>query len=191
MSELDKKIVASLKKDDEHAMNELFHLYFNKLYYFCVDFVKDKEKAREIVQDAMMNFWQHRSHLNDDSNVYGYLLTIVRNLSLNHLRQYKRHNKFITTETGMVDELALNYQVLADQDWDELLTLEMESVVKQAIDTLPEKCRAVFEFSRFEELSNAEIAQKLQISIKTVEGHITEALKVLRKHLSKYLYIFF
>lgn len=189
MPENDKRILELLKRDDERALDEIFHLYFNRLYHFSVEFVKNKEEAREIVQDAMMRFWQRRNYLKDDTGILSYLLIIVRNLSLNYLRQYKKHGKFIISGKDVENELSFNYEVLADPVWNELLAKETTLIIERAISSLTEKCRKVFELSRFEEMSNIEISQQLNISVKTVEGHITEALKSIRIHLSKYMSI--
>ena len=191
MSENDKRIIELLKKDDERALNELFHLYYNKLYFFSIEFVGNSEDAREIVQDAMMRFWQRRKDLKNDSSIMNYLLTVVRNLSLNYLRQFKNKKKITITNTDVVRELSVNYQALASPVWDQLLTKELNNLIENTIGSLTDKCRKVFELSRYEEKSNVEISQILNISVKTVEGHITEALKTIRSNLLKYMYLFF
>lgn len=183
----DNYIIASLKSDKEDALKDVFNLYFNRLFSFATEFVIDKEIAREIVHDAILRFWQHRHKLLDDTNIKAYLLKIVKNLCLNHLKKFRDNPVVFVSDEQLVQELRLNYEVLADHSWDKLLTLEFEDILSQTIASLPEKCQKVFELSRSEQLSNTEIANQLGISVKTVEGHITEALKVIRHKLSKYL----
>lgn len=187
MSEDDKRIVQLLKKDNERGLDEIFHLYFNRLFHFALGFVKDKEEAREIVHDAIFRLWQKRHQLNNETSVLGYLIIVVRNLSLNYLRQFRNYKKLSFSNADLENELYLNYKILSNQVWDHLLTEEINLVLEAAVNSLTEKCRKVFELSRYQELSNAEIADKLRISVKTVEGHITEALKQIRVHLSKYI----
>ncbi len=187
MSEDDKRIVQLLIKDNEHALDEIFHLYFNRLFHFSLGFVKDREEAREIVHDAIFRLWQKRHQLDSETSVLGYLIIVVRNLSLNYLRQFRNRKRLSFSNTDLESELYLNYKVLSNPVWDHLLTEEINLVLDAALSSLTEKCRKVFELSRYEDLSNAEIADKLRISVKTVEGHITEALKQIRVHLSRYM----
>lgn len=185
----DLHLIALLKSDKEEALREIFHLHFNKLHSFAIEFILDREIAREIVHDSILRFWQHRHKLNDETNIRAYLLKIVRNLCLNYLKKVKDDPLVIRPEEDIKRELDLNYEVLADINWDSILVQEFEEILTQIINALPEKCKLVFENSRYENLTNPEIAEKLGISVKTVEGHITEALKTIRHKLSKYLSI--
>jgi len=190
MTESDLNIIRSLRQNDEKALKLIFKIYFNSLFHFASEFVINREIAREIVHDAVFRFWQHRSNLREDTHVKAYLLKIVRNLCLNYLAKVKNSNALLVSSEDVKQELALNYEVLSTQDWDQLLVREMEEILLQSISTLPEKCRKVFELSRYNQLSNLEIANQLSISVKTVEGHMTEALKTIRQKLSKYLNVF-
>ena len=187
MSGDNERIVELLKKDDEHALNEIFHLYFNQLFHFTAGFVKDKEEAKEIVHEAIFRLCQKRNQLRANTSVLGYLIIIVRNLSLNYLRQYRKWSTISLSGFDIENELSLNYHILSNQVWDQLLTGEINQLIETAMGSLTEKCRRVFELSRFENLSNAQIAERLNISVKTVEGHITDALKQLKSHLYRYM----
>jgi RNA polymerase sigma-70 factor, ECF subfamily len=189
MQKTDSYIIKSLKENNEAGLKHIFKIYFNQLLNFAIEFVIIKEIAREIVHDAIFRFWQHRSNLKDDTHVKAYLLKIVRNLCLNYMAQVKNSPMFMVSSEKLKQELALNYEVLADPDWDKLLVRELEDMLTQIISSLPEKCRHVFELSRIKQLSNLEIANELNISVKTVEGHITEAIKIILFKLSKYLKI--
>lgn len=186
MQDTDLVIIKFLKENNETALKKIFKLYFKQLHFFATEFVIDSEVAREIVHDAIFRFWQHRSKLNDNTYIKAYLLKIVRNLCLNYLSTEKKKLVYSHDSEQIRQELDLNYQVLADPDWDKLSVKELEEVLTQIISGLPEKCRQVFELSRFRNLSNQKIADELNISVKTVEGHITDALKTIRNKLSKY-----
>jgi RNA polymerase sigma-70 factor (ECF subfamily) len=191
MTENDKKILLLLKADDEKALRLIYELYFKRLVGFSVEFVKDREIAREISNDAIFRFWQKRQGLLENSCIISYLLTIVRNLSLNYLRQLKQEPSTISFSSDYDAELHLNYEVLADPSWDVLLVHELETITNDAINSLPARCKEVFLLSRNENLSNPEISEKLNISVKTVEGHITYALKFIREKLLHYIVLIF
>lgn len=183
----DLNIILALKENNEQVLKEVFHLHFNRLQAFAVEFVIDKEAATEIVHDAILKFWQHRHNLRDDTNVKAYLYKIVRNLCLNYIKRIQQRNPLTLSGDDQLFDLTLNYEVLSDPDWDKLLVNELEEILQKTISSLPDKCRNIFELSRFGQFSNQEIADKLNISVKTVEGNITEALKIIRHKLSKYL----
>jgi RNA polymerase sigma-70 factor (ECF subfamily) len=187
MSDIDSRIILSLKKNDESALREIFRLHFNRLLHFTKSFIFQEDIAREIVHEAIFRFWQHRHKLNDDTCIKAYLMRIVRNLCLNHLGKIKNGPMYTWYTEEIQQEIEYNYSVLADSGWDKLLVSELEEVLASIIANLPEKCRTVFELSRKEQLSNYEIASNLGISVKTVEGHITEALKIIRQKLARYL----
>ncbi len=191
MLETEKNILQLLRDNDEQALKLIYKLYFNRILGFSIEFVKDREIAREISNDAIFRFWQNRHRLKIDTCIISYLLTIVRNLSLNYLRQLKQEPNTISFDSIYDTELHLNYKVLADSSWDLLLARELETVTTEAINALPLRCREVFLLSRDENLSNLEISLKLNISVKTVEGHITDGLKFIRKKLIDYIVLIF
>jgi RNA polymerase sigma-70 factor (ECF subfamily) len=191
MAKIDKKILLFLEADDERALKLIYELYFRRLVGFSIEFVKDREIAKEISNDAIFRFWQNRHRLLENSCIISYLLTIVRNLSLNYLRQLKQETITISFSSIYDTELHLNYEVLADPSWDVLLTRELETITNEAINALPVRCKEVFSLSRNENLYNSEIAEKLNISVKTVEGHITYALKFIRGKLLHYIILIF
>ncbi|NJK96731.1 MAG: RNA polymerase sigma-70 factor [Bacteroidales bacterium] len=189
MQENDHEILQALKQSDENALKLIFHLHFSHMHFFVSEFVIDREVAREIVHDAFMRFWQHRFQLKEDTRIKAYLFKIVRNLSLNYLTKVKNNPEYLLSPDELRMEMDMNYELLADSGWDDLLVQEFREVLAGIIDKLPEKCRIVFEMSRNQQFTNQEIADQLNISVKTVEGHITDALKILRLKLDKYLKI--
>jgi RNA polymerase sigma-70 factor (ECF subfamily) len=191
MAEIDKRILRLLEADDERVLKLIYELYFKRLVGFSIEFVRDREIAKEISSDAIFRVWQKRHRLLENSCIISYLLTIVRNLSLNYLRQLKQETNTISFSSVYDTELHLNYEVLADPSWDVLLTRELETIANDVINALPIRCKEVFLLSRNENLSNSEIAEKLNISVKTVEGHITYALRFIREKLLHYIILIF
>lgn len=154
----------------------LFRDFFPPLMAFAKKILGDEDDAREVVHQVFINLWEKRSELDLSSSLKSYLFTSVHHRSLNVIRDRK---KFSSEE---VPEVASEWDVSA-----QIESMELEEKIREAIDALPEKCREIFELSRFEGLKYGEIAGQLDISIKTVENQMSKALKILREQLGKYL----
>ena len=154
----------------------LFRDFFPPLMAFARKILGDEDDAREVVHQVFINLWEKRSELDLSSSLKSYLFTSVHNRSLNAIRDRK---KFSSEE---VPDVAGEWDVSA-----QIESMELEGKIREAIDSLPEKCREIFELNRFEGLKYAEIAGKLNISVKTVENQMSKALKILREQLGKYL----
>jgi len=167
--------VNKIRSGDSAAFEELFNLYCQQLINFSRNYVTDKQIAENIVQDVFVSVWQNRTNLNPSKMIKAYLFTSVKNNSLKHLRHLKIENKGIEDNPpyGSDDERP-------DRKLD---GKEIELKIHQAINELPEKCKEIFKMNRFENLKYAEIAQNLDISIKTVETQMGRALKKLRERL--------
>ena len=177
MDAADKKLLANLKKNKESAFDELFRKYFQNLTWFAMKMVKSKETAEEVVQDLFVNFWEKRHELELKVSIKAYLYRAVYNNSIHASRKEKLHD---SNEITLVNELS--------EDFDNLLeTSELETRIYGLIEQLPTECKRIFKLSRFEELKYKEIAEQLQISIKTVETQMSRALKFLRNHMSDYI----
>lgn len=163
---------------DHREFEELFRNYFTPLMAFSRRILGDEEDAREVVHQVFINLWEKRSELDLSTSLKSYLFTSVNNRSLNVIRDRR---KFSSEE---VPERAGEWDVST-----QLEAMELEEKIRAAIDTLPERCREIFELNRFEGLKYSEIATQLDISVKTVENQMTKALKLLREQLGKYLSI--
>ncbi len=163
---------------DQREFEELFRNYFAPLMAFSRRILGDEEDAREVVHQVFINLWEKRSKLDLSTSLKSYLFTSVNNRSLNVIRDRR---KFSSEE---VPERAGEWDVSAQME-----AMELEEKIRAAIDTLPERCREIFELNRFEGLKYSEIATQLDISVKTVENQMTKALKLLREQLGKYLSI--
>ncbi|MFZ4521977.1 MAG: RNA polymerase sigma-70 factor [Bacteroidales bacterium] len=165
---------------DEHALESLFREHFTGLCQFAAGYVKDDEVAREIVQDSFVILWEKRQTLDLSKSVKSYLSTAVRNKCLNYLRDHKKFSsdllalENLSTETGY--ELA-----------DKLVESDILHQIEHAINELPEKCREIFQLSRIRNLKYQQIADHLQISVKTVESQMSKALQHMRVRLAEYL----
>ncbi|MCK4663424.1 MAG: RNA polymerase sigma-70 factor [Bacteroidales bacterium] len=176
------KPIHNIKKLDEKSFEELFRLYFTPLTYFAKKYINDIETAKEIVHDVFINLWEKRDTIDLNKPVKSYLFTSVNNKCINYIRDNKKFNHNII-ELDNINN---------DSNWessDKLVECELEDKINTTINSLPEKCRQIFIMNRFDNLKYKEIANKLGISIKTVEAQMSKALKVLRENLIDYITI--
>ena len=161
---------------DSSAFEELFRTYFPPLMAFARKILVDEDDAREVVQKVFISLWEKRERVDLTSSFKPYLFTSVHNRSLNVIRDRK---KFSEEE---IPDMAGDWDVSA-----QIETMELEQKIREVIDSLPERCRQIFELNRFDGLKYSEIASQLNISVKTVENQMSKALKILREKLAKYM----
>ena len=177
--------VGSNSENEEQAFELLFRAYYVKLAFFANKFINDQPAAEEIVSETFTRLWEERSKLQINVSLNAYLYRSVQNRCLNYLKHKKVESEYVNylARHNMLTEIPeLNRNPFQEK--------ELQEQVQKAIQELPEKCRQVFELSRFENLKNREIAESLNISQKTVERHITIALDRLRLAL-RHLFVFF
>jgi RNA polymerase sigma-70 factor, ECF subfamily len=176
------RFIEGLRKGDEQIFEELFKAYYAPMCDYCMRYVPDMDMAEEIVQDLFFKLWLRREEVNINTSIKSYLFTAMRNLALNRISQLKIHDRY---------HQFVEFQQKTDIDYptDLMEEQDMERIMKQALATLPPKRREIFEMSRFENLKYTEIAEKLNLSVKTVESQMTRALDQLRKVLEKFLAI--
>ncbi len=165
-----------MAKNNLIQFEKLFRELFKPLCGFSMKYVGDLDEAKGLVHEVFVSVWEKFDSLPADINYKSYLYTAARNRSLNFIRDRK---KYVMLENVAEKELAeVNDPMVAD---------ELEREIEAAIASLPEKCRMVFEFSRSEGLKYAQIAEKMGISVKTVETQMSKALSVLREHLKEFI----
>ncbi len=170
-----------MKKIQKHSdLKDIFDKSYSNLVFQALRLLKNKESAEDIVQDCFIMLWNKKDTLKITGNIHAYLAKMVRNKSLDFLKKKR-------LETSELNE---SYQGSFNAE-DTLETKDLQSQIDKTIDELPEKCRQVFVLNRFEDMSYKEIAEQLDISKKTVEAHISKALKSLRIGLKKFLIIIF
>ncbi len=166
----------------EKAFRVLFDTHYASLCRFAAGYVNDYSAAEEIVQQVFINIWDHRQNIEQEKSIKSYLFTSVKNRCLNHIRDTKKFRSYYLDVEAEME--------IPVYDNDKISESDLEKQIAEALDKLPEKCREVFELCRFEELSYKRTAEKLDISVKTVEAQMSKALKILRVEL-KHLWLLF
>lgn len=174
------------KSGDELAFENIFKSNYNPLVGFCNQFVSDQDKAQSLTQEAFINLWLNREKIETLNGIKSFLYTYAKSVCLNYLRHKKVVSKYEDRQLLQKEE-ELNREVLESFDFNSLEFTELETLIQQAINELPDKCRQVFMMSRFDGKMNKEISEELNISVKAVEANMTRALKMLRIRLSEYL----
>lgn len=181
----DDVLLDRLVHEDKYAFEEVYRRYWGIMYQSAYNILRDKEACMDIIQEIFVWIWSHHAELKIHS-LKGYLLSAVKFKVANYIRDGKIHNSVFEYIKSIGEPL-----VLPDErtELEELLT-----IISRFTDKLPVKCREVFMLSREEHLSNREIADRLGVSIKTVENQMTIALRKLRSslaRLSSFLLLFF
>lgn len=170
----------SLADGDEKAFGKLYMLYFPRLYSFALKIVQDNGLAKDVVQNVFISLWESRNTFRYD-HPEAFLYKMVRNASLNYIRHVKVvENLKIKVKAQFLGEELYHIDMVGNQPY-VLIEKELQEKVVEVMETLPEKCKAVFLLSRNDGLKNHEIADQLGISIKTVEKHISKALSIFRE----------
>jgi len=178
--QLEQNILESIAESDEMAFEGLFKTYFAELCIYATRFVDDIESAEEIVQDIFFNLWNNRTRLTINTSIKAYLYTTVRNTCLNIIKHKKVENKYREYFSRQLQQ-----DELQEEDW--MKGDELHDKITKTIEKLPPERKKVFIMSRFENLKYKEIADELNISVKTVENQMGKALQFLREELKEYL----
>ncbi|EOR95757.1 RNA polymerase ECF-type sigma factor [Arcticibacter svalbardensis MN12-7] len=167
----------------EAAFNVLFRRYFNKLYQFSLKFLKDEVIAESLVLDLLLQLWQKSDQLDNSIEIAPYLFTAMKNKVLNHVRK----NYLKTLPLDDVENHCLT-AISADG---ELEARELASVYQSMVKKLSPQRRKVFQMSREQDMTHKEIAAELQLSVNTVENHISASIRFLRQNLKDHTDIAF
>jgi RNA polymerase sigma-70 factor (ECF subfamily) len=170
----------SILSGDEKAFESVFKAQYPALCGYARKYLDDTDHAEEIVQDMFFNFWQKKEKLEINTSLEAYLFKSVRNSCLNYLKHLKVREEH---------RLATSHELIKKEReiHDHVVALELQEKIDLVISQLPAERQKIFKMSRFEELKYKEIAEKLNLSVKTVEAQMSKALKYLRLHLAEYL----
>lgn len=173
-------LIDRFKAGDQSAYEMIFRFYYPGLVLFASQYVMYEEDAEEIVQDFFVRVWQKRDQVNQTGTLKPYFFTSVKNSSINFLYKQKHQDKLIQ-KIVRISENNLLYQP------DVFVMSDLQDAIRKAVNSLPPKCREVFILSRINGLKNEDIANKLNLSKRTVETHVSNGLKQLRIELKDYI----
>ena len=175
-------VIKALKAGESSAFEQVYRQYFKVLTVFAIKYVGDRDTAEDIVQEVFVNLYAKRTQITFHTSLKSFLFVATRNRSLDFQRTQKTvdHHKSQIQST-LKDDTA-DHNNLIEQS-------ELEVLLHNAIDQLPAQNQKIFKMSRFEGKSNEEIAASLDLSKRTIETHISNALKKLKERLSGYLSI--
>ena len=174
----ERSLVLRLIDGNEDAFCELYAAYKIRLVYFAMRFLKSREYAEDVFQDAFTIIWQGRRFINPDASFSSYLYTIVRNRILNQLRDLVNQDKL----KEQILQQAVDY---SNDTKNEILANDLKQLISCAMQQLTPRQRKIFEMSREQQMSHKEIADVLGISVNTVQESISTSLRTLRFYLKK------
>ncbi len=170
----DDQLLADVREDSQQAFKVLFDRYYKKMCYAGYRTYSDQHKVKDFAQEIFCDIWKKRKVLNITSSLNAFLTRAMRNKAIDYIRSQRLN----------FDEGAALQHLQTNEDPTSFT--ELQDIVKATVDSLPERCRIIFNLSRTDGLSHKEIAQQLDISTKTIENQITKALKALRLSIAKY-----
>jgi RNA polymerase sigma-70 factor (ECF subfamily) len=187
MEKKETKIIKRIRSGDAKVFEELFNLYYHRLMLYAISYVEEDHVAEDIVQEIFFCIWKNRKENLINSSISSYLFRAVHNRSIQYLRHKKVISDYQEKHMLKIKEAEMLYGLAGDYHYSEIQYNEIEKILNQTFDTLPDKTREIFKLSRENNTSNQKIAESLQINVKTVEYHISKTLKILRQALNDYL----
>lgn len=166
----------------EKYFQSLYTQYYSALCAFAASILQDDDEAEETVQTVILKLWEQKESIENIASTKAYLYRAVKNTCLNQLKHKKIASTYANSAYNELKEIEVNHI-------DPYLTTELQERIHNAIQALPERCREVFELSRFENKKNKEISEMLDISLKAVEANITRALQNLKKHFGDFSHL--
>ena len=174
----DNILVDKIRNDDKEAFKSLYDHYSRKLYYFSIRCKLSSYDSEELVQSVFINLWERRKFLNDTMEIKSYIYKSAVNYIYNFLKKNAIRNRYIESEIS-------DSKTYSDITYEQVIVRDLEKSIFSIIDTLPLQQQQVIRLSRIEYMSHEEIAEKLDISLRTVENHVYRALKTIKKKLGE------
>lgn len=175
----DEELMQEIKADNMFAFDVLYKKYSRRIYKFGFSILKSQEEAENLIQDVYLNLWENRHKVAEDSSVKSYLFTIAYNSSISIIRKKARESQFVEYLKTLqeVNEDPVNVALEYNE-----LTNKLDEIIK----VLPRRQREVYLMHRVEGLKYNEIAERLNISVNTIENHMSRALRTIREKLGDY-----
>jgi RNA polymerase sigma-70 factor, ECF subfamily len=176
----DSDILLAIRQGNERVYEVVFRKHYQSLCNYACGILKDMDDSEEVVQSIFLKFWEQREGIEINVSLKSYLYRAVHNMCLNRIKHLKIQETYRQYVGDYLEETYDSATEIMDK-------VELENRIEDALEKLPEQCRLIFKMSRFEELKYQEIADKLGLSVKTIENQIGKALKIMRSELADYL----
>lgn len=173
-------IITETKIRNRADFEQLFRTHYAVLCSYANNFLKDPDASEEVVQEVMFRLWVNRDSIRFETSARSYLFRAVRNGCLNVLKHMDVREEYRAVQESRSQEWQRSQE-------DEVMVSELEQRIRKAVDGLPMERRKIFILSRYDGLTYAEIAARLNLSVKTVENQMSSALRTLREELADYL----
>lgn len=173
-------IVKSIvERDDQRSFKIFFDYYYARVLNYITYLIGSKQIAEDVALEVFLNFWNHRKNISSSNRIANYLLVTAKHLVINYIAKNK-HIKYISFEGLEIQE-----KICYNNPENDLIGAELQQVLVQAVVSLPEKCRIIYQLVKEENLKYKEVAELLDISVKTVENQMGIALAKLRKAIEQ------
>jgi len=169
-------LTSGIRSGSLKAFEQLYHRYKEKLYYFSLKYLNDRDEAEEIVQIVFISLWEHRNTLESSLSVKSYLYKSTVNNIFNFLKKKAIRIRYANEEMLKLEESS-------NQTYEQMFYNDLEKKIEAIILSLPPQQQKILNLSRFDGLSNDEIASKMELSVRTVENQIYRATKILKEHI--------
>lgn len=174
-----------LTSGNEKIFRLIMEEWYSRLFNFANNYLNNEENTKEVLQDVFLKLWDNRQKLSADTNLNAYLFTLTRNRCIDLIRREKLMLQFRTDKQEEYRRLSENFEALSDPILDNLFAMEIQAEINRTISELPEQCQKVFVLSRIKGMNNREISRTMVLSEKTIESHLTKALKTIRLALER------
>lgn len=172
----DNILAARIRHDDKIAFKAIYDRYNKKIYFYSLKYLGNSSEAEELVQSVFINVWENRGSLDPDNSIKNYIYKSAVNYIYNYLKKKAIRARFIESQIG-------KGETLSNLTYEEVFFHDLEKSINSIVGSLPSQQQKIFELSRYEGLTNKEIAGKLDISVRTVENQMYRALKIIRDSL--------
>ncbi len=176
LGDRDKQLLKKIAIGDEEAFVIIFHAWRNKLYFFILRIVENSESAEDIVQDIFVKLWQDRAKLTQVDNLGAYLFRMAQNQAISGMRRMAHYTLIIAELKKDIKESGVTVD-------DSLSEKQLYDKLQDIIERLPPRQKAIYKMSREEGMKQDEIANRLGISISTIQNHMTAALSTIKQKI--------
>lgn len=168
---------------DLHSFEWVFRTYQPRLFAFCFELIADSEKAKDIVQECFIILWKHLPSIQQAEAAIKYMYTILRNLCRREIRNRMILARFQDTAGAVLQEAEVDWFLSEPDVLDDLYYADLHGRWQKALDSLPARCQQIVRMRKEKEMSNKEIAQELNLSVRTVEDEVYKGIRTIRLRL--------